>query len=63
MPQIHEVKMNFACGECALSKSIQKKVNKISKNETEIPGQRIFVDISYVMNESYGKKILGARGR
>jgi hypothetical protein len=36
------------CGECAISKARQKKVKKEWKGGSQIPGERLYIDISSI---------------
>jgi hypothetical protein len=40
------------CKECAISKARQKNVNKEWKGSNQIPGERLYIDISFIENTS-----------
>ena len=42
------------CEECAISKARQKNVAKEWKGGSLIPGERLYIDISSIKNESFG---------
>jgi hypothetical protein len=42
------------CVDCALSKAKQKSVKKYTNTKSEVPGERLFIDISSVQYESLG---------
>ena len=44
------------CDSCSLSKARRKDLNKINTHKSNIPGERIYADISYVNSLSLGKK-------
>jgi hypothetical protein len=43
------------CKECAISKARQKNVNKEWKGSNQIPGERLYIDISFIENASYNE--------
>jgi hypothetical protein len=43
------------CKQCAISKARQKSINKEWKGSSQIPGERLYIDISSIKNASYGK--------
>jgi len=50
-----ELKNSFeTCESCALAKSRQKDTNKEKKAQSEMPGKRLFIDISHVKSRSFG---------
>ena len=44
------------CESCALAKAKQKNVPKSTKTESQVPGERLFIDISSIKHTSYGGK-------
>jgi hypothetical protein len=42
------------CEDCAIAKARQKNVNKEWKGESQIPGERLYMDISSVRDLSLG---------
>jgi hypothetical protein len=42
------------CKQCAISKARQKNINKEWKGSSQIPGERLYIDISSIKNASYG---------
>ena len=49
-----DVNCDFKCTDCDLSKSMQRAVNKMTVYKNIIPGEKISIDISYVMCQSFG---------
>jgi hypothetical protein len=43
-----------SCEECAISKVRQKNVAKEWKGGSQTPGERLYIDISSIKNESFG---------
>jgi hypothetical protein len=55
--QVHGLKLkgNFkVCEDCAVAKARQKNLNKDWKGESQVPGERVYLDISSIRVESYG---------
>jgi hypothetical protein len=42
------------CEDCALAKARQRNVNKDWKGGSQVPGERVYLDISSIKGESYG---------
>ena len=42
------------CTDCAIAKARQKNVNKDRKDGSQVPGERAYLDISSIRDESYG---------
>jgi len=42
------------CKECAIAKAWQKNVNKEWKGGSQIPGERVYLDITSIKDVSYG---------
>ena len=42
------------CADCDLGKSSQKRVPKVCKGRSGIPGERVYVDVAYTTVGSYG---------
>ena len=42
------------CDNCGIGKAKQKPVNKILTPKSKIPGERWFIDISSIKQESFG---------
>jgi hypothetical protein len=40
--------------DCAIAKARQKKVGKDWKGGSQVPGERVYLDISFIKDESYG---------
>ena len=54
---IHSLKLSGdfeTCEECAIAKARQKNVNKEWKGGSQIPGERVYLDISSNKDVSYG---------
>jgi hypothetical protein len=49
------------CEQCAISKARQKNINKEWKGSSQIPGERLYIDISLIKNASYGGSKFWAR--
>jgi hypothetical protein len=43
-----------SCEQCAISKARQKNINKEWKGSSQIPVERLYIDISSIKNASYG---------
>jgi len=43
-----------ACDACNIGKSMKKKVNKVSEGKEKLKGGRLYIDISYVNQNSFG---------
>ena len=55
--KIHSVKLSGEfrmCEECAIAKAWQKNVNKEWKGGSQVPGERLYLDISSIKDISYG---------
>ena len=55
--QIHGLKLKGdlkVCTDCAIAKARQKNVNKDWKGGSQVPGERVYLDISSIRDESYG---------
>jgi hypothetical protein len=52
---------NFdTCEQCAIAKARQKNVNKSWLGSSNLPGERLYVDISLIKERSInGSKVLG----
>jgi hypothetical protein len=47
---------NFeTCEECAVAKARQKNVNKSWLNSSDVPGERLYIDISSIAEKSFGE--------
>jgi hypothetical protein len=42
------------CEDCAVAKSRQRNINKDWKGGSQVPGERVYLDISSIKGESYG---------
>jgi transposase InsO family protein len=42
------------CSDCAIAKARQKNVGKDWKGGSQVPGERVYLDISFIKDESYG---------
>jgi hypothetical protein len=42
------------CVECAISKARQKNIMREWKGGSQIPGEKLYIDICFIKNESYG---------
>ena len=42
------------CEDCQISKARQRNVPKLTEGQSEVPGERLLLDISSVKNKSYG---------
>jgi hypothetical protein len=54
---IHGLKLKGeikVCEDCALAKARQRNVNKDWKGGSQVPGERVYLDISSIKGESYG---------
>jgi hypothetical protein len=54
---IHGLKLKGefkVCEDCALAKARQRNVNKDWKGGSQVPGERVYLDISSIKDESYG---------
>ena len=54
--KIHDFKLHGefkTCEECAIAKARQKNLNKDWKGGSQIPGERLYLDISSVRDASY----------
>ena len=50
-----ELTGNFkTCESCSLAKSRRSNMNKVNYHKSTIPGERIYTDISYIKQVSYG---------
>jgi hypothetical protein len=46
---------NFeTCKECAVAKAQQKNVNKNWLNSSDVPGERLYINISSIAEKSFG---------
>jgi hypothetical protein len=46
---------NFeACKECVVAKARQNNVNKSWLNSSDVPGERLYIDISSIAEKSFG---------
>jgi len=55
--KIHNLRLSGefeTCKECAIAKARQKNVNKEWKGGSQIPGERVYLDISSIKDVSYG---------
>lgn len=55
--QHHNIKLSGdldKCYECAISKAKATKISKINNNKSTTKGERLYVDISYIKQKSYG---------
>jgi hypothetical protein len=55
--QVHGLKLKGdfkVCEDCAVAKARQKKLNKDWKVGSQVPGERVYLDISSIRDESYG---------
>jgi predicted secreted protein len=55
--KIHSLKLSGefeTCAECAIAKARQKNVNKEWKGGSQIPGERVYLDISSIKDVGYG---------
>jgi hypothetical protein len=54
---IHGLKLKEefkVCEDCALAKARQRKINKNWIGGSQLPGERVYLDISSIKGESYG---------
>jgi hypothetical protein len=59
--QVHGLKLKGdfkVCKDCADAKARQKKLNKDWKGGSQVPGERVYLDISSIGDESYGGSCL-----
>jgi hypothetical protein len=55
--QVHGLKLKGnlkVCKDCAVTKARQKNLNKDWKGGSQVPGERAYLDISSIRDESYG---------
>jgi hypothetical protein len=55
--QVHGLKLKGdfkVCEDCAVAKTRQKNLNKDWKCGIQVPGERVYLDISSIRDESYG---------
>jgi hypothetical protein len=55
--QVHGLKLKGdikVCQDCAVAKARQKNVNKDWNGGSQVPGERVYPDISSIRDESYG---------
>ena len=55
--KIHGLKLKGdfeVCEDCAIAKARQKNVNKVWKGGSQIPGERLYLDISSIKEKSFG---------
>jgi hypothetical protein len=55
--QVHglNLKGDFkVCKDCAVAKARQKNLNKDWKGGSQVPGERVYLDMSSIRDESYG---------
>jgi hypothetical protein len=46
---------NFeTCEACAIAKAKQKNINKFNDHKTDVPGERFYIDVSYINEPTYG---------
>jgi hypothetical protein len=54
---IHGLKMKGefkVCEDCTVDKERQRNINKDWKGGSQVPGERVYLDISSIKGESYG---------
>jgi hypothetical protein len=54
---IHGLKLKGefkVCKDCVLAKVRQRNVNKDWKGGSQVPGERVYLDLSSIKGESYG---------
>ena len=55
--QVHGLKLQGqfkVCKDCAVAKARRKNVNQDWKGGSQVPGERVYLDISSIRDESYG---------